>query len=112
MGGRQTSGDTHWGNVRHKHLNFNRVGDFVHKHTRLAEKLWVESSHSRGSPPLVRSRCSNSCTISRRSLAVKSGQRLGRKQNSAKAHSQSRKSERRCSPPVRIRRSTSVEPPR
>jgi len=37
---------------------------------------------------------------------------LGRKLNSANAHSHRRKSERRCSPPVRIRRSTSVEPPR
>ena len=68
--------------------------------------------HSRGSAPRVRSRFSNSATAFCKSPGVKSGQRFSRNTNSAKAHSHNRKSESRCSPPVRISRSTSVDPPR
>src|SRR6266446_1936925 len=65
-----------------------------------------------GNAPRVRSRFPNSSTAALRSAAVKSGQRFCVKTNSAKAHSHKRKSESRCSPPVRISKSTSVEPPR
>src|SRR5208283_4534209 len=68
--------------------------------------------HSRGSAPRVRSLFSNSTTAFRKSEGVKSGQRFPRNTNSANAHSHNRKSDRRCSPPVRINKSTSVDPPR
>src|SRR5258708_2101331 len=70
------------------------------------------AANSCGNAPLVRSRLANSASAARRSATVKSGQRFCKKTSSANAHSQRRKSDKRCSPPVRIRRSTSVEPPR
>src|SRR5256885_2861366 len=84
------------------------------RHTRL-QGDWssdVCSSDLSGNAPRVRSRRLNSFTALSRSAAVKSGQRFCRNTNSAKAHSHKRKSESRCSPPVRINKSTSVEPPR
>src|SRR5580693_1079199 len=57
-----------------------------------------------GSAPRVRSRLLNSCTAHSRSATVKSGHLFGKKTNSANAHSHKRKSESRCSPPVRMRR--------
>src|SRR5690606_3385153 len=63
------------------------------------------------SPPNLRSRRRYSVRAASRSAGPKSGQSRGVKKSSAYAHSQSRKSLSRCSPPVRIRRSTSGSPP-
>src|SRR6266516_2255522 len=60
-----------------------------------------------GRPPKRRSRARNSATAAASGAAPKSGHMVGVKYSSAYAHSHSRKSDRRCSPPVRIRRSTS-----
>src|SRR5438876_3826324 len=60
-----------------------------------------------GSPPKRRSRARNSATAAASSAAPKSGHIVSVKYSSAYAHSHSRKSDSRCSPPVRIRRSTS-----
>src|ERR1051326_1705970 len=76
----------------------------------LGQKLSAASSWGRA--PRVRSRRENSSSAERRSVTVKSGQRFSKNTNSAKALSHRRKSERRCSPPVRISRSTSLASPR
>src|SRR5207302_8453775 len=60
-----------------------------------------------GSPPKRRSRARNSATAAASSAAPKSGHIVSVKYSSAYAHSHSRKSDSRCSPPLRIRRSTS-----
>src|SRR5436189_151899 len=60
-----------------------------------------------GKPPKRRSRARNSATAAASGAAPKSGHMVGVKYSSAYAHSHSRKSDTRCSPPVRTRRSTS-----
>src|SRR5207237_5402515 len=58
-------------------------------------------------PPKRRSRVRKSFTAAARSFAVKSGHIVSVNHSSAYADSHKRKSDSRCSPPVRIRRSTS-----
>src|SRR5690348_17679641 len=75
-------------------------------------RLVLQLARSWGKPPRVRSRRPYSIRAFSRSGTLNSGQRLLTKTSSAKALSHRRKSERRCSPPVRMSRSTSVDPPR
>ncbi len=84
----------------------------MHRAPHQFEVSWPYPAIAAGNDPLVLSRLPNSSTAICKSPAVKSGQRFCTNTNSANAHSHNRKSESRCSPPVRISRSTSVEPPR
>src|SRR5438477_5148813 len=68
---------------------------------RVHTAAWVDR------PPNRRSRARKSFTAAARSVAVKSGHIVSVNHSSAYADSHKRKSDSRCSPPVRIRRSTS-----
>src|SRR5262249_14533878 len=76
----------------------------------LATSLSGRSGVTLPRPPKRRSRRRNAAIAAARSAAVKSGHIRSVNHSSAYALSHSRKSESRCSPPERIRRSTSEAP--